>query len=194
MHQFNNGPLYGEKTDEIIDYVFKDYHFEDTTLQYNYWVFNDHITIKNGSKEMKFIWIKNKHHNLPVTRIGERAFENALVRWIILPKGLKHIDYCAFYNSKELRSINLPNGLMSIGRSAFNGCEKLKKIKLPDTVKTIGVYAFKNITNIKITIPKSVESIADNAFEGCKNVEIFGVDGSFTQKYALHKGYKFYSI
>lgn len=194
IHQFNNGPLYGEKTDEIIDYVFKNYHFEDTTIQYNYNVFNDHVTIKNGSKEMKYIYIYSEHHNLPVTRIGEHAFENGLVKWIRLPKELKHIDYCAFYNCKKLSSISLPKGLLSVGRSAFNGCESLSKIKLPNTVKSIGVYAFRNIPDIKITIPKSVESIADNTFDGCKNVVICGEKGSFAYEFAVEKGFKFKSI
>lgn len=191
IHQYNNGPLYGDKTDQIIDYVFNNYHFEDTTLQYNYLVFRDHITISNASKDMKIIWIKNTHHCLPVTRIGDRAFENAKVKYIILPKGLLHIDYCAFYNCKELSYIKFPKGLLTIGRSAFNGCEKLKNIKLPDSVSSIGRYAFKGIKDIEIYIPSTVNSIDDNAFYDCKNVKIYGSKGSYVEKYAKERKYKF---
>lgn len=194
IHQFNNGPLYGDKTDEIIDYVFKNYHFEDAVLQYNYNVFKDHVTIKNGSREMKYIWIKDKHHNIAVTRIGEHAFENGLVKGIRLSQNLTHIDYCAFYNCKNLSSISLPKGLLIIGRSSFNGCESLKKLVLPQSVKSIGVYAFKNIKDLIITIPAGVQDIAENAFEGCINLKIYGEKGSFAESYALEKGYQFYCI
>jgi len=59
LHQYANGPLYGEKTDRVLDYVFKDYCYENSTLSYNYNVFSDHITIKTGSKHRKHI------HNVP---------------------------------------------------------------------------------------------------------------------------------
>lgn len=193
IHQYNNGPLYGDKTDQIIDYVFNNYHFEDTTLQYNYLVFYDHITISNASKAMKIIWIKNTHHCLPVTRIGDKAFENAKVKYVILPKGLLHIDYCAFYNCKELSYIKLPKGLLTIGRSAFNGCEKLNTIKLPESLVSIGRYAFRGIEDIEIYIPSTVNSIDDNAFYDCKHVKIYGRKGTYVEKYALEKGYKFFN-
>lgn len=191
IHQYNNGPLYGDKTDKIIDYVFKDYHYEDATIQYNYYVYNDHVTISNGSKDMSVVWIKKEHHGLPVTRIGRRAFENSRLKLAILPKSVLHIDYCAFYNCKNLIYIRLPKGLRTIGRSSFNGCTNLKSVKLPHGMNSIGIYSFKNTGNIEIHIPATVQSIADNAFEGCQKVVIHGVKNSFAEEYAKVHNYCF---
>lgn len=189
IHQFANGPLYGENTEKIIDRIFKNYCFEDTTLQYNYNVFCDHITVKNGSKEMSRVCIKKYHHNLPVTEIGKRAFEAAALRRIHIPRGVTRIDYCAFYNCQELRKISLPEGLQIIGRSAFNNCTKLKKLRLPESVTTIGTLAFRNIKNLKLYIPAQVTDIADDAFEGCTSIHVCCKENSYAHKYALHRGF-----
>lgn len=190
IHQFNNGPLYGDKTEKIIDHVFKNYCYEDTTLQYNYNVFCDHVTVKNGSKQMPWIRIKGTHHELPVTRIGQKAFEAARLKTIRIPEGVTHIDYCAFYNCPNLRKIILPEGLKVIGRSAFNSCTNLKKVRLPKSVNTIGALAFKGIKNLKIRIPAETVEIADDAFEGCSSVHIYCKENSFAHKYALQHGFK----
>ena len=191
IHQYNNGPLYGDRTDKVIDHVFKNYCFEDTTIPYNYNVFCDHVTVKNGSKQMPFVRVRRRHHDQQVTRIGEHAFENALLCSISLPEGLTNLDYCAFYRCKELRRVKLRDGLKTIGRSAFNGCVKLRSIRLPKTVTTIGIRAFKNVGDLTIYIPAATTSIADNAFEGCGKVCICGKSGSYAESYAKKHQYRF---
>lgn len=190
IHQFNNGPLYGDKTEKIIDHVFKNYCLEDTTLQYNYNVFCDHVTVKTGSKQMPWIHIRKTHHNLPVTRVGQKAFEAACLRTIRVPRGVTHIDYCAFYKCKRLRRVILPDGLKVVGRSVFNGCTSLRKIRLPKTIDTIGSRAFKDIENLKIYIPAEAVEIADDAFEGCSSVHMYCKENSCAHKYAIQHGFK----
>ncbi|MBQ2752741.1 MAG: leucine-rich repeat protein [Firmicutes bacterium] len=190
IHQYNNGPLYGEKTEEIFEYVFKNYCFEDTTLQYNYNVFKDHVTIKKASKDMRFIYVKDIHHNIAVTRIGEHAFENSKIKRVRLPKTITNIDYCAFYNCLELKKIKLPSELKVIGRSAFNNCINLKYIHIPSNVTTIGKLAFKGIESLEIYIPNSVINIAEDAFEGCENLTISAEENSYAYHYAKSHGFK----
>lgn len=191
IHQYNNGPLYGENTAKIMDYVFQNYCFEDTSLQYNYYVFKDHITINNGSKDMSFVWVKDKHHNLPVKRIGSHSFEKSKIKAIYISNNVESIDYCAFYDSKKLRYIKLPKSLKRIGRSAFNGCGNLKNVVLPEGVLEINKYAFKNIDNLKIKIPKSVNYIDDAAFEGCSKLVFSVKKGSYAENYAKIKKINF---
>ena len=191
IHQYNNGPLYGDKTDKVISRVFKNYCYEDTTLQYNYNVFCDHVTVKNGSKQMPWIRVAKTHHQQPVTRIGEHAFENAMAVFVHLPKGVTNLDYCAFYNCKRLRKVRLQEGLLTVGRSAFNGCVNLKSIRLPETVTSIGIRAFKNVGTLRIYIPAQTTSIAQNAFEGCTSVHICGKANSYAQEYARQHNFKF---
>jgi len=191
IHQYNNGPLYGDKTEKIIDRVFKNYCVEDAALPYNYNVFCDHVTVKNGSKEMPYIRVRGNHHNQQVTRIGEHAFEGAKLCFISLPEGLTNIDYCAFYKCEKLRRVKLRNGLKVIGRSAFNGCIMLRSIRLPKSVTTIGTRAFMNVGDLTIHIPVATTSIADDAFDGCSKVCIYGKAGSYAETFAKKHQYRF---
>lgn len=191
IHQFNNGPLYGDRTDEIIDYIFKNYCYEDTSIQYNYNVFADHITVKNGSKDLKKIVVEPLHHGLPVTRIGEHAFENGALEKIILPQNVIYIDYCAFHGCTKLKKIVLPDTLKVISRSAFNNCKSLNRITLPQGVETLGVRAFKGIENLVIYLPSSVSKIDSTTFEECINLEIHAKAGTYAERYAKNHNYRF---
>lgn len=72
-------------------------------------------------------------------------------RWIVLPESLKRIETEAFKGSNVV-AVEVPDGCESIGARAFANCKKLEEIY----------------------IPASVNSIADDAFEGC------GADFSIT--------------
>ena len=66
-------------------------------------------------------------------------------------------------------------GITAIGNGAFKG-EKMSAITLPSTLRSIGEGAFEGCNALKsIIIPPSVEEIKNNAFYGCaslSNVEI----------------------
>ena len=142
-----------------------------------------------------------------VTGIGKYAFYSCEgLKSIVLPEGLKYIDYSAFSMCDELESITLPQSLESIGNAAFFYCEKLKRLEIPKNVSSIdteiityaknieefivdidngyytaidGVLFTKDMSNLIIcngvkqgsyTIPESVTTIAEYAFEGCKKL------------------------
>lgn len=113
----------------------------------------------------------------------------------IIPKGLKSIADYAFSGCAELVEINIPNSVTYIGNYAFAGCSNLTSINIPKTIEMIGwdlrdylgpatelgpmigEGAFLNCTSLeKITIPESVNSILNNAFEGCISLNTITVD------------------
>lgn len=57
----------------------------------------------------------------PVTRIGERAFEKQKITSVIIPEGVKHLDF----QNKILRSLVLPDSLETAG-SWWGNVEKLR--------------------------------------------------------------------
>lgn len=193
IHQYNNGPLYGDKTEEVIKKVFKDYSVQDATLFYNYNVFQDHVTLSKGSTSVPVLRVHSHHHNQPVTRIGREAFSNARhLKKIVLPPTLQYIDYCAFHNCIQLRNMKLPDSLLVIGRSAFNGCINLKQVKIPKGATSIGILAFKDCKNLKrVEIPNSVTNISGDAFSGCDLLTIQGERGSYAEQYAISHRIKF---
>ena len=82
-----------------------------------------------------------------------------------------------FSYNESLNSVFIPYGVEAIGRGAglgdagaFQGCTNLEKVEFSklSRLKRIWEGTFKDCVNLtSISIPKSVERIIDNAFEGC---------------------------
>ncbi|MGN0468229.1 MAG: leucine-rich repeat protein [Acutalibacteraceae bacterium] len=113
-----------------------------------------------------------------ITEIGSYAFKNCRsLETAVLPESLKVIGDYAFavndyYSSGEyigtnisaLKSVNLGPNVETIGNGAFEKCVSLEKLELPASLKEIGCSAFSGVGFDSITIPKSVESVRENAF------------------------------
>ena len=114
----------------------------------------------------------DQHKGLPVTAIGDKAFQKCInIMSITTPYSITSIGEYAFCDCSSLTSVSIPDSVTSIANGAFSGCSELKSITIPASVISIGDRAFfecKNLTSI--TIPKSVTSIGDNAFFGCENL------------------------
>lgn len=62
-----------------------------------------------------------------------------------------------------------------------------------DGITTIPTNAFRNCIKLnKVTIPASVESIAEDAFTNCTALTtIYGTSGSYAETWAAENGYSF---
>lgn len=82
-----------------------------------------YVCVGIGTATMeKELRIPEVYNGLPVTEIGEYAFEN----------------------NRRIVSLSLPQSIKTVGRSAFSGCSALSSIDLPDTLEYMGSYAFQN--------------------------------------------------
>ena len=92
----------------------------------------------------------------------------------------------AMYDSHELLSyrqqswfpdavmaVSLPNGMTHIGATAFADCSNLTSITIPSTVTSIGAEAFAWSGLERITLPESVQDIAEMAFVKCGKMTNF---------------------
>lgn len=114
-----------------------------TYEQLEYKNYGDHIEISDCDQSATEVEIPSEIEGLPVTSIGERAFD-------------------ACYN---LTSVDIPDSVTNIGIQAFTGCNGLTSIKIPDSVTNIGASAFGYCVNLtSIEISDSVTSIGRNAF------------------------------
>ena len=91
---------------------------------------------------------------------------------LTIESGMEKIpDYLAYCvaNTSHITTVSIPNTVTSIGRSSFYNCPLLGEIN----------------------IPGSVTSIADNAFDGWKNLVFKGISGTTAETYANEKGIPF---
>ena len=85
---------------------------------------------------------------------------------------VKDIAPYAFANRKKLKKIKIAEGITTIGKKAFYHCTALKKVTLPGSLVTIGDSAFEGDKSIAaIAIPKNVRTIGKKAFYKCKKLK-----------------------
>lgn len=149
-----------------------------------------------------------------ITNIGERAFYGCTgLKSITLPNSITKISANAFAECTGFSSFTIPDSVTTIENDAFRGCRGLREITLSKNLTTIFARTFENCTGLtsiiipdsvttiasdsfsagafygcsglrKILIPDSVVNIGSEAFRDCKNLTIYGNEGSIAKEYA----------
>ena len=150
-----------------------------------------------------------------VTSIGDNAFYDCpSLTYITIPNSVTSIGDRAFAFCSSMTSITIPNSVTSIGYGAFSWCDSLTSIvvesgnttydsrnncnaiietatntlivgcqntTIPNSVTSIGNGAFEYCRSLtSITIPNSVTSIGIRAFYGCSSLTSITIPNSVT--------------
>ena len=93
----------------------------------------------------------------------------------------------AFTECQNLRNINLPQSLKFIDYRIFANT-KISHLHLPDSVQFISPNAFDDMKELKeITLPKNLEKLERNIFNGCNKLTKIFYNGSKEQWDTLPK-------
>ena len=102
-----------------------------------------------------------------LTTIGKYAFERCSnLRSATIPDTVTYIGFGAFSYCTSLTHITIPGSVPDIKSGTFRECSSLSSVIIEQGTTSIGKEAFAISAPVsrKITIPKSVTSIDDNAF------------------------------
>ena len=80
----------------------------------------------------------------------------------------------------QITQVSIPQGVTRIGNSALWGMVSLENVTIPDSVETIGDNAFDGCGVTKIVIPDSVIRIGKEAFRTCGSLEEVKLSKSLT--------------
>jgi len=115
-------------------------------------------TIEDNNKSFKYFFGDNES-NVPA------SLKNVtIVSQENIPDG-------AFKNLSNISSIKFENA-KSIGASAFEGCTSLTSVNIPSGVTEIKTKTFYNSGLQTISIPASITTVGESAFDGSKLTEI----------------------
>lgn len=108
-----------------------------------------------------------------ITKIGGYAFhECTALKTVNFPKDLETIGENAFDGCSGLTGkLVLPNGVKIIEYSAFAACTGLTEVILPNSLEALGYFAFEDCTGLKTVDLGGVSGIGACAFNGCSALE-----------------------
>ena len=172
----------------------------DYILGWNYSLatveFEEGTTLDNIGKGMFFRDEALASITLPstVTVINDEAFYNCKALTEIDLSNIDEIGAYAFYNCASLKEAILSNDVTELNDAAFYGCSSLEKVKLSEKLTKLGDLisedaeedvkgVFSGCTSLKeIVIPKGVNNIGKNTFNGCENLRRVIIETSSLKK------------
>lgn len=113
--------------------------------------------------------IPSEYKGLPVVGIEYAAFMNhSEIKSLTLPSTLEYIGKSSFYGCSGIVELVIPLGVTKIDESAFERCVGLEKVTFPVGLQSIGMSAFEGCYRLtEISLPFTLTSLGDIAFSGC---------------------------
>lgn len=86
-------------------------------------------------------------------------------------------------------TLTLPADTLLVASEAFCGLQKADRVAIPEGALAVESRAFADSAISEAVLPASLTFIADDAFEGCANLNVIAPEGSYALEWALARGY-----
>lgn len=149
---------------------------------------NSKVITVSGSGNMKNFSKANDGQGFDKLVIGTTQYPNKHATKIVINEGVTNIGNNAFRALSGVKSVTIPNSVTSIGQSAFEDCTSLTSANLTEKLTSIGAYAFKNTKFASVTMPYSVKTIGNYAFDRISGVKINCCYGDAAYNYCVNHG------
>lgn len=116
---------------------------------FSYLIAEGEVIITGYTGEEETVTVPAELEGLPVTTVGELAFESAGMKELILPESIRVLEDGAFYDCAALERVTL-GGIAYIGEVAFADCVRLQEVHLPATLEVLGLQAFSGCDSLAV--------------------------------------------
>lgn len=105
---------------------------------------------------------------------------------VVIPNNIDQIQWGAYMDADKLKSISIPGSVKAISPYSFYECTNLDEIKLEEGISAIGdsAFAYTRLSR-KFIIPRSVNYIADDAFDDVEDLHAVVYKDSYAHKWFI---------
>lgn len=100
---------------------------------------------------------------------------------VTVPTAITTLPSSTFYGCTSLTSVTLHDGITTIGGQAFDGCTSLTELTLPAQLQKVEVSAFRGSGIRSLVLPETVNSLGNNIFADCPNLESVTLPSGLTR-------------
>ena len=140
--------------DKLVNAIFPKYYYENVS---------DNDTEFIG-KKTNITEIGHKTGRTGVGFGGDLSIGNKYLKSVVIPEGVKTLNFNAFSTCYALETIQLPSTLTKIEDFAFGSCTSLKNVIIPESVTSIGHGAFVSCTSLRTLVFNGNINLGDYTF------------------------------
>lgn len=140
--------------DKLVNAIFPKYYYENVS---------DNDTEFIG-KKTNITEIGHKTGSTGVGFGGDLREGNIYLKSVVIPEGVKTLNFNAFSTCYALETIQLPSTLTKIEDFAFGSCTSLKNVIIPESVTSIGHGAFVSCTSLGTLVFNGNINLGDYTF------------------------------
>lgn len=123
-----------------------------------------------------------------INGLADGCLQGCDMTFVNIPGGARTIPRNCFASCSHLREVELHSDITFVEDGAFRWCRSLTALRFHSGLKFIGDFCFSESGLEEFTVPKSVESLGQYAFSGCRQLRSVTFTGHWVE---VINGYTF---